>query len=180
MSKRFGRNQKRRMRQEIAQAKSEVDRLAAAHEMDRGLLAHQSSKLAEANDYATDVADLVGYACVASGDPELMRFEHIGRRDRIQMVPYEPMQCTPLDSGAPLKSSCVRTETLRLLDVKAVRDRINQMMHVHAELADGVVSYVISMAALNDMPERQLIERLSKEIARKLVIEIRNTKRAGW
>lgn len=167
MGRRFGRNQKRLMRLEIAAGISRVNQLEQALKMDRGLISHLSAKAESAREYAELVASIVGENSIAAGEPKNLNFKYAGR-DRVLIdVPernYSSPDCN-LDE--------VRFETLRVLEVKTVRDQTARQMHVRVNFADEIVGYAMSEQALMNMPEDRLVSRLSIEIARQLVKQIR-------
>lgn len=163
MGRRFGRNQKRRMRAEIAARVEEIELLRMALEMDRGLLRYQTEKLQEADAYAMEVMRLVGRNSIAAGRPGRISLKY-SSDDRFQVE-------------APWGVDRIRIETMRMLETDAVLDRVRGMLHVNARLADGKVRYAVSESALMDADRDWLVNSISRELAKALVTELRGTRR---
>lgn len=62
---------------------------------------------------------------------------------------------------------------MRLLKVKAVRDHIGGVMHMHVMLDNGNVAYAISERALMQMESDDLIKMICDEMSRALVPEVK-------
>lgn len=172
MSKRFGRNQKRHMREQIAQSKAAADaalKLASASQKAELDLEYKlRQERFEHRDFIADLARLVGDAAVIVGHPELSEYQY---RDYDRAVPHKPMEFEPFDESFGLLDT-IRVETLRVLDFKPLRDHFAHQMHFRFELAGKTAGYAISEHALRTLPRRFIEERVAKEIARHLTGEI--------
>lgn len=167
MSKRFGRNQKRRMREQIAQLEQSV-------EMDRALLTRQSRKIGDYESFVQIVGEAVGREAVISGKPTLLKIGG-GSRHEFQMIPRQPplsLEC--LDSGFE-DTAAIRVEIMRLLNVKAIRDSLSRQMHVRVQFADGNVGYAMSDCAIDRMSEEELIRVIVPEISRLLMRQLKGS-----
>jgi hypothetical protein len=176
MSKRFGRNQRRRAREALAAAQQEIDSrdrqiggLREVRQMDRALLDQQARELREARDFARDVARAVGRSCVYAGValPQSFhadRYEAATYGMRVALPP-EIRHVDAFGSTVMLTVEQVRYEVIRLLDIQAVRDQLRGQMHFRVQLAGGVVGYAISEMALTRMPREELERRLVPEMA---------------
>lgn len=170
MSRRFGRNQKRRLRAELAAQAERVAGLESAHIMDRALLADQSDALQQAKEFAAEVAYAVGRNAILAGEPQKLLWEGDRRdADRLRIpvwqddVPATDYGRLPV-SAMPL----VHNECLRLLEVVAVRDMLRREVHAKVDMAGQQVAYGIGERALAMMTQRELLGRLVPVIASQL------------
>src|SRR4051812_45424239 len=90
MSRRFGRNQRRRMREELAAKSSSIGSLEAARAMDQGLLRYQSEKLDDYKEMLHEVRSMVGQAAVAAGEPAMESYNPHADDDSFQKDVYMP------------------------------------------------------------------------------------------
>lgn len=183
MSRRFGRNQKRRMRAELAEKQSciaakqdRIDALEEAMRMDRGLLAHQSQKLQTLRDQLDDIASEVAHQSALLGvDTHLT-----DGFDGMRIVPM-PLELLSLQSFLNLAdektTDRITVETIRLLNVKAVRDRFNGQLHCYVDLAGEGSAYGITESAIRNMSLESLTMRIAPEIARHLLEKLKNVYR---
>jgi hypothetical protein len=173
MSKRFGRNQRRRAREALAAAEQQIADLRLTIKMDRELLRSQSIQIAAANEFTREVAEIVGREAIIAGKPVRLDYEWDRKRngDRINIAPHRPFTHLLSVESAPIEM--VRYETLYLLDVEEIADVLRNQMHAHVTLADKTVGYAISESALRRMTEHELRRRLAPEIAHGLVRSIK-------
>lgn len=159
MSKRFGRNQKRRMREALAAAQATADRLDYARELDQALLRNQSSTISKLREFFLEVGQMVGRASVIAGEPPFlsngfdgMRLTPFGRHPA--MAPTNPPEFEKFQD-----------EILRILSIEAIRDTFSKAVHFRVGLADKEAAYGISESALDMMPAEMLESRIAHEIA---------------
>lgn len=168
MSRRFGRNQRRRAREELAVQVARVAQLTESMGMDRELLKKQAAHLREAVDYAGEVAEMVGREAVIAGAPTKLNGEVF---DGMRFAPLAPPQFASFAVDMPVQY--IRSETLRLLKMETVADRMRGQVHFRVTLADKVAGYTISESALQRMSEGEIERRVTPEIARFLVRAIK-------
>lgn len=173
MSRRFGRNQKRHMRDLLAHAEQRAASLDEARRRELGLLRSTSDQLATHKQFFADIARKVGqHAIIAGIEPRFM-----------QNMPTEPQWRMPVTQPMPSFVSfehasmpdrmTIHDEMMELLEVDAVRDQFSDKLHVRGVLADGRVGYSISRAALRDMTVDELVRQITPELARALVTAIK-------
>lgn len=168
MSKRYGRNQKRRHRAELASAQAMISSLENSRAMDQGLLQHQSWKMADLRAHLCEIAQEVGRQSALVGVETCLG----GGFDGMRMTLPPPMPTTPITSS-PCAYEKLTFEVLRLLDVEAVRDRMRGHLHFHVELAGKGVTYGITESAIRDLTPEFLERRLAPEIAKLLVQQLK-------
>lgn len=168
MSKRYGRNQRRRHRAEIASAQSMIASLVNSRAMDQGLLQNQSWKLSDLRDQLCDIAQEVGRQSALVGVETFLG----GGYDGMRITPV-PLSLTNPIASSPSAYEKLTFEVLRLLNVEAVRDRMRGHLHFHVELAGKGVTYGISESAIRDLTPEFLERRLAPEIAKLLVRQLK-------
>lgn len=162
MSKRFGRNQKRRMREALAAAQATADRLEYARELDQALLRNQSSTISQLRDFIGDVGQMVGRASVIAGEPPFLT----NGFDGMQFAPVDRSQGYVPEAGdSPPTLEEFQYEILRLLSIEAIRDKFSKTIHFRVGLSDKEAAYGISESALAMMPTEALKNRMAHEIA---------------
>lgn len=172
MSKRFGRNQKRHMREQIAQSTAAAGaalKLAnASQKSEQDLYCKLRQERFERRDFIDDLARLIGDAAVIVGHPALSEYQY---RDYDRAVPYKAMDISPFDESVGFFDAA-RVEILRVLEFRPLRNHLSQQMHFHFDLSGKTAGYAISEHALRTLPRRFVEERMAKEIARHLTDEI--------
>lgn len=156
MSRRYGRNQKRRARADIAQLEQKATALQAGMAMDRELLRNQTQRIDELRAQLEDVAQIMGTDFIGL-EPALWKFSDKHKLDYLRC---------PVDGGDVLM------HTMRAR-ITSDRLRPDYAVHFRAELAGEQVGYTISECALRDAPEGLIVRRLADEMARLLMIELR-------
>ncbi|RFP19166.1 hypothetical protein [Duganella sp. BJB475] len=166
MSRRFGRNQKRRMRADLAAKESSITSLVGSRAMDQGLMSSQADQISALKDMLQEVREMVGRCAIAAGEPVMSDYAPRVGETSFQKVAFQP----PLiyaDFSMPDNFS-LHVETMRLLDVKAIGDSMRSQMHCRVELNGAEEVYSISDSALNRMSIGELENRLVPEIAKVL------------
>lgn len=170
MSRRFGRNQRRRMREELAAKESAVSSLHKAMSIARALLAEQSSKISRMLDWVQDVRDMVGPFAIAAGEPLHDEYMLASGTRAYRVGVQQPASAT-LCSGSEFSVSIaseMHIETMRLLEVKFIGDAMRAQMHCMVRLDDGDVAYAISDSALRRMSDVELEKHFLPHVAEKL------------
>jgi hypothetical protein len=192
MSRRFGRNQKRRMREQIAEAEfraqSGEQRAAAAQnhadmlrtmlDLERGLMRETNDKLQTYKRFFVDVAHKVGaYATIAGVAPKRMGEVMFGPTFRWpvrQKMDFDPAR---FDSMSMASAVAIHDELMEVLSVTAVHDHFANQMHMRVAMADKCMGYSISRSALTKMSALQLADQIGPEITRALVEAIKGERR---
>lgn len=158
MSRRFGRNQRRRMRTEIEQKSQDLaranDALAAAERLSADL----KENVRELNQFIGFVGEQVGRHAIVSGLPSTLSMHYRQRNYRMPVQNPVP-SIGDIMKAPPMSCEAIQYEIMHLLDVDAVRKPLSREMHFLAEVKGEVVGYVISESALRSMPSVE-IERL--------------------
>lgn len=165
MSRRFGRNQRRRAREALADSDKKIVQLQSGMMMDRALLSHQSEKIRKAEEFAREIADIVGRFSIIAGEPVRMAGVCF---DRMQIYAKESQSYASYNSFDFSPTEFLRSETLRLLKIKAVSGIFKSKMHVMVTLADKTVGYCLTESALHGMSAEWIERRIAPEIARQL------------
>jgi hypothetical protein len=190
VSRRFGRNQKRRMREQIAEAelraqsgeqraagaKNQADMLRTMLDLDRGLMRETSDKLQTYKRFFVEVAHKVGtYATIAGVEPKYIGEVMTGPTFRWPV----PQDFNParFDSMSMETAVAFHDELMEVLRVTAVRDHFSDQMHMRVELDGKIIGYSISRSALAKMSAAQIEETIGPEITHALVIEIKRAQR---
>jgi hypothetical protein len=153
--KRFGRNQRRRMRER-------VDALEHAHEMDRGLLAYQSGRLRALDDEIESAKRMVGQHCALFG-PGSLRLPGRSRGHIEMLPPAEPASFLNFD--AMEWAQTVGTIPLTLLLSEVGERSFDGSLHVRVRFGDDTWAYGITRMAARSMPTRDLVQRIAEELA---------------
>lgn len=174
MSARFGRNKRRRAREELAAEQKQGYHLRAALEQDRQLLAHRGRQLQAMQDYAIEIANIVGEASVIAGGPKELK----GEFDRWRAIEYaHPMPIRYAETVSDFLDIPFRREVLRILNIEKVADQLSMMTHFVVTLSDKKAAYTLSDQAIWNMPadalENLLTTRIAPELARHLVAQLR-------
>lgn len=169
MAKRFGRNQRRRAREQIAAITQQIDDLRAALALNRGLLCEVSARkealtkvIAEARKV---LGDSVALPAMGIGTPYPLRK---GERSFMARTASPPLQ----DFISETREMCTSlvAERMHVLVAEAHRgDQLRmQGMHCLVRLHSGEYSYAISESALYHLSLEMLHERLAPEVAKQL------------
>lgn len=175
MSKRYGRNQRRRAREALAAAQERISNLVYSGAMDRALLGNVRAKLREAEDFQRDVAEIVGRHAVIAGVPTGL---NLGRTTFRQADGWRVIAPRPLPSVEEMmrpnmELTAMRDEVLRLLDIELVADKLRGQMQAWVTIAGAEVCYGMTEAAFRDMTEPELMRRLVEPVARQLAAELK-------
>lgn len=151
MSRRYGRQQKRKAREEIAKLTRQVDYWHDAYQLNVPML---ESELHKSRSILADITDVLGPAFV--GLPP----QQVGRQVQTRFRLFT--DCGP--------------EQMHLVEI-AMRTANNEhpqkQIHCYVRLANGESAYAISESALLKLTEDELVKRIAPDIARHLVCEVR-------
>lgn len=121
------------------------------------------------------MTSLVGATCAAMAVPMSREMRHVSANShQFYHSAYSyadwPRGLNDPDGGITQRSVL---EVMRLLKVKAVRDHIGGVMHMHVMLDDGKVAYAISERALMQMESEDLIRMICAEMRHALVPKVK-------
>lgn len=176
MSKRFGRNQRRRAREALAASETEIALLKRGMELDRHLMRSIRQDLEEARAFQRDVAAIVGRQAVIAGEPVNLDLGRMtfDQADGWRVIPILPARWTvPSFTDAPPTMEAIRHEILRLLDIELVADRMRGQMQAWVRIAGAEVCYGMTESAFRAMTEPELMRQLVGPVARQLAMELK-------
>lgn len=168
MSRRYGRNQKRHHREEIA-------RLNQAYAMADGLSKRLATDLRDAKGTITEMLTIIDAVCSHSVAIPAKKLNGQGPRDRCQVEGFPPIDFSEVIGGEYAPSAV----SFRRIDLYALRvfleSRREQFQAaVHLEYSAGTHSaYMISEDALRALPREMLMHRLVPDIGRCLIEHLR-------
>ncbi len=158
--KRFGRNQKRRMREQVAQ-------LQQGMAMDRALLADQRSRLDGLREEIRAAKRIAGAHAVLFS-PERVHWEiearQVVRRPVVGSVPRGFI-------GDPMKET-FETVDLDVMLADAQITDWERRVHLQVTFRDSRVGYAITRQALEGIPKDELVRMLTREMAPMLAQQI--------
>jgi hypothetical protein len=167
MSKRFGRNRRRRAREQIAALQTRNANLEGAHVLDRELCASLGAKLRDAQDEIKRAKRILGRYCVAFM-PEHRQMETGFTPYLRDLSPPAPLGMPPIGPEAAMQLAFQYVE----LDVIAARlhdDPIRHEMHYGVTFRDGSHGYAVTKQALLLMDRADAVRLVSDALARALV-----------
>lgn len=171
MSKRFGRNQKRRMREEIADLSQAVSGLRAARELDARLLAHQQN-IIQIGDEALKRVEKVFGKHTALLPPKPISARGNSRPDGFFEMQTDEYKFNPASSP---DNDLVfnRTTTISRLHYVLARVKKEDLpdfgAHVVVNFADRRAAYAATASAIDHMDKRTITQHISESIAQYIV-----------
>lgn len=160
MSKRFGRNQRRRAREEQA-------RLSAALEMSQGLARHLSESRASLE---SEIEDAKEFACRFSAAFEPQAWDLGGpRRGRVEV--YEEPRFSFEAAMSPAEATIQRLP-LQMLLAEVDTDPFRSAMHCRVRFGDGTWGYGMTDQAIRSMPRRRFVELVAKSLAEQIAMDL--------
>jgi hypothetical protein len=167
MSKRFGRNQKRRIREELLLEKQKSLRLNEAYLTQLVLAAHMKKKLQYLEEILSDVTDVLesnsSALPVETMEVENLKCGFVDIADRQKMIPYDA-------NFYSIENMSFQTQRLHVLTSQIQDDPIHTGKHVIVTFDDMHWGYALSWQAIKSIPH----EKLSRNIAEFLAQLISN------
>ena len=164
MSKRFGRNQKRHMRQEI-QALEEL------RKHDKQTIDNLRSRIDDHWDFLEYILELVGQDSILNSEPRQLRW--LGGGDQMRI----PLPGHPLNVWSSSSVEYVQTTIVNALRTQVVLDRMRGSLHFLASMRNGDVAYALTNEAIATMPTQRLTavlhEHIARQLARQLALELK-------
>lgn len=164
MSRRFGRNQKRRMR-------AEIQALQEAHVREAGLLRHMSNRLSDLRAVMADVVRVVGPHFIAL-EPEIME-QILPPNGYLRMPVRERMNEMLLRyEHGEAEAQVLRFVNMLVYHAASWADDMRHMQHFAIVSPKGEVAYAVSETALQSAPPeilaRNIVQALGKEIEQRI------------
>lgn len=167
MSKRFGRNQKRKLRNQIEECQN-------AKAITDGLNRWLSERHHQDVEILQNVTRVLGdNHALLPPKIHVTNENSTNAPNRFTIPRFELPSFTPPGDGA-IDESVIRHNVMNLLSLVKKDDKITNCTHVEFRYKDGKVGYAISESALHQMPEDILIGMISKEMAKMLVHNLKN------
>lgn len=180
MSRRFGRQQKRRMRAEIAQLADAESSLRDALHMQAGLTSHIRQKLDQYRSQLSDVAGVLGENFIAL-DPQMLK-RTLDQVDNMRM----PAPCSMMDYLTLMKAEA-RCGNMRMTEeiIEMVLfsgryqfDEVMRQMHfvVKCNKPGMEIAYAVSESAIRSHDPNELadnITRILRQGIKNAIIELR-------
>lgn len=172
MSRRFGRNQRRRAREALAAASQRVADLEQAHVLDRALQEDMRTRLDALQSEIDDAKDIAG--------PMSILFPVEGNFQ--PGIKSEPVRQLHIDVPARLPDRFICDEPMETLTyqrlpletlVLSIRpDVLNAALHVNVEFADGVWRYGLTRTAWYSLPRERRQRLIAQTIPNDLAREV--------
>lgn len=179
MSKRFGRNQKRKMREALHLAELAAGREYAGRMMAEGIARDNSRKLADLRENMAEVVGRLGNYAIAEGVPTTFQAGWLARNESFNLPVHQPFPSLfeYLSTAGEHATVAVHAELMRVLDISVVRDQMARDLHCRIEF-DGIrLGYGISAHAIENMGRDELVRRMTPEIALMLANKLKDKAR---
>lgn len=175
MSKRFGRNQRRRMREALHMAELAAEREYAGRIMAEGIARENSRKLEELREWRSEVIRMVGRSALIAGEPHILNVRYDPRTEGYVRVPIQ--RSTPRFDVTAISDLSMQDEVMRLLMVDVVQDDLRQQSIAQVELDETRVWMALSQHAIRRSSVDDLVALISRDMARQLAIGIKSKTR---
>lgn len=165
MARRFGRNRRRKMREQLAA-------LDQALQMDRELLRYATEELGTARKIINDARSIAGRASVLFPAQRFTRDCDLHEGDSFRVQTFEPFRLQDAGASAVLAEQRAQTQTLPQLLSSIDMDRFRQCVHYRVEYANRRVAYAVDERTLYLLPKYQRQQAVTQEIAAQLAAEL--------
>ncbi|WP_286237969.1 hypothetical protein [Neptuniibacter halophilus] len=159
MSKRFGRNQKRKMRQEFQHLQTRFDEQGKkAKNLENNLISSelQLRRFAEVVDER-----FIGL------EPQVINIRHASQRVRVERI--ESLGMPVIGDGSPLRMMPYYVDELGIMETR-VKMGMDQMIHLRVCHPDtGEYGYAISRFTMEQAPKEYMVERIAIELAEQIM-----------
>lgn len=160
MSRRFGRNQKRKMREQIAFAVNALEEARAGRKNMREMYEEAYQELDDAKRIAGSMSVLFQPKAMKMRDPV---------REYVEVIPHHPL--LSFDSTSTIKE--FRLIRLPALLSTIEQDRLQEQVHIRVEYDGGAFGYCITRDTMQYVPNDILLRRVGQEIAKQLISEVK-------
>jgi hypothetical protein len=184
MSSRFGRNKRRRAREQLAaaqamlaQANEAIGELTLAKLVHSQLLHGLRADLDQRDQFLRDVGEIVGRTSILAGQPVKLNYKFERARNSMgrtapgenSLVVYPEFLFDWRQPIEDAETCTVQTEIMELLDVQVVVDQLRPMMHAYVTMADESVAYGLTHTAIRRMTRAELKAHLQDKVAAELL-----------
>lgn len=181
MSRRYGRNQKRRHREEIARLGAEVSRMSSAYQLTDGLSAELGRKLRQAQEQLREMVEIIERVCPHSValPPKGVVGGAARNHYRLQARPPGLTVAAGGNVMLPSWSEAMVVDLFRLrMVLEERREQFAAAVHlVYADPGARPAGYMISRTALAALPEEVLLRQLLPDVGRQLLQLMRGERR---
>lgn len=176
MSRRFGRDQRRRAREALALAEQSLEREILGRQMAEAIARESTARAQTLKRLLGEFASRVGRYAIAEGVPAKFASEWLDRQPNFRLPVMPECDASAIFSNTSMYDTMsVCDEVMRVLDVRVVRDHMKRDMHVCLYFDEHRVGYAISDHAVRNMPRAALVDLISREMATMLVNAMKET-----
>jgi hypothetical protein len=171
MSKRFGRNQRRRAREALAAAASEAERFKAAHQMTQGLLSHVAEAKRKIEEELAEAKEMA-YTFSALFPPECVRDKREAHPDnRLQLAPQQRCEVMSL-TGPENMAMTFKSIDLPSMLTTITSDAMNDAVHVLVQYDGGRWAYHVERRTLQRMGRSRATKEVSDYLAKAICADL--------
>ncbi len=156
MSKRFGRQQKRKMRTEIANRQ-------AASALDHALIRHQGGKLEHLRSIFERIERILGRQWIGF-DPQQV---HVNSIPPVYNVAIMQHLSFSVDHRDPISIERI-AQQLEVMQSDTRLDALRMNMHIRLKTPAGIVGYATDLRSLAKLPREDFIKMMTREMANHL------------
>ena len=165
MAKRFGRNQRRKMRERIAALDTALFMDRALQKRQRAMIDYLAHELSTARRIAGNLSVLF-----ETSDRPMRLSGPVQREIRVHKV--EPLRAPSENSGDAIATT-VQAVPLPVMVADLDQDKMSDAVHTRVCFGDGRWGYAVSGLAIQAMPFDVLVERMSKELALQIAHDLK-------
>jgi len=165
MANRFGRNQRRKMRERIGNLEEAIFMDRALQKRQRAMIDDLAQELANARRITNNLAVIFE----ASDRP--MQLSGPARRE-IQVMKQLQLKPSSIDSWG--EHAGVEQLPLPVMVAELDQDKLAGAIHTRVRFGDGQWGYAVSELAIQAMPFDVLVERLTKELAHQIAHDLKS------
>lgn len=180
MAQRFGRNQRRRARAQVATLQQEVQNLQLAIEMDNALLNDLSKQKSALSEAMREARHVLGESVALPAQES--RYRPNKGETSFDIDPMTPLDFNSFSRSTLNESTTLQIERMHLLLTRVQRESLSAGLHCRVYLGKDSWAYAISESAINslspEMLERRLLPEISRQFARLIPQHI--GKRRSW
>jgi hypothetical protein len=167
MSKRFGRNQRRRLRAELANGAIELGQVNAAWALDQQLIRWQRGAIDRQTESLVCIAKMLGSHFIGLEPVSMDCGDTLPEQVRIRTRHRAIDMAGPTDLCDPMEMSLAAMEiaSLKCTQVRTSIDAMRASTHIRVRTAIGEVGYAFSHGAFDRMPRKYAIQFLAQRLA---------------
>lgn len=170
MSRRFGRNQKRALREAVAQANSQIAEKEVAIFMQKAVIETYRDDANDHHDFLRMLATRLSRYAMAAGVPIQSGIRAYAEQTTVWLDTTDFSEsCSYSDIGCVSATTKARNEVLDLLYVDAVRSIMKQEVHCMVQIGEKKFAYAIGQRALRNMTKLELRASLVPQITDQLI-----------